>query len=340
MPPIDPQGFIIFVCYVWKSETPVCVHILRQLKLNGSSEEHSSESINSPLRFFTKQDGEVETEGAPPWGNRSGITRPEGQGLESEPRQGLLMSEARNKSSTGKDGEIEGTCVKSYISFSHHDVTNSAPDIVTARVCVELGVITSRGASGDDDPAIVLCSVDVEPCQRGLLHESDLCLQANSKTHESDLCLQANIKTHETIVDGEKGYLNDSSAPQNSEVSLNTDSKELQPVTDYLRVDFPTQTIVSYDKTGCEPRANLTSDTSQGLDNDIEDSVVDSTNTPIKGRSEPTISHDDNNIDCMMNRISHDLDYLLNRKSPLSKRHSRRGSTFEKDSARTSESNT
>nr|CAD7410800.1 unnamed protein product [Timema poppensis] len=234
----------------------------------------------------------------------------------------------------------QGACVKSYISFSHHDVTNSAPDIVTARVCVELGVITSRGASGDDDPAIVLCSVDVEPCQRGLLHESDLCLQANSKTHESDLCLQANIKTHETTVDGEKGYLNDSSAPPNSEVGLNTDSKDLQPVTDYQRVDFPTQTRVSYDKTGCEPRANLNSDTSQGLDNDLEDSVVDSTDTPSKGKSEPTISNEDNNIDCMMNRISHDLDYLLNRKSLLSKRHSRRGSTFEKDSARTSESNT
>nr|CAD7568769.1 unnamed protein product [Timema californicum] len=50
IPPNFRKGFIIFVCYVWKSETPVCVHILRQLKLNGSSEEHSSESINSPLR--------------------------------------------------------------------------------------------------------------------------------------------------------------------------------------------------------------------------------------------------------------------------------------------------
>nr|CAD7201608.1 unnamed protein product [Timema douglasi] len=337
VPPIDPQGFIIFVCYVWKSETPVCVHILRQLKLNGSSEEHSSESINSPLRFFTKQEGEVETEGAPPWGNRPGNTRPEGQGLESEPRQGLLLSEARNKRvSKAPLPDVAPSTVETYVNSEDCSVEDKGapgPD-----VDIQNYPGSPRKYEQDAQLYFDYTPRASAPSDQGACVKSYISFSHHDVTNSApDI---ANIKTHETTVDGEKGYLNDSSAPPNSEVGLNTDSKDLQPVTDYQRVDFPTQTRVSYDKTGCEPRANLDSDTSQGLDNDLEDSVVDSTDTPSKGKSEPTISHEDNNIDCMMNRISHDLDYLLNRKSPLSKRHSRRGSTFEKDSARTSESNT
>jgi hypothetical protein len=43
------QGFIIFLCYILKSETPLHIQVLRKLK-NTPEDEYSSESINSPLR--------------------------------------------------------------------------------------------------------------------------------------------------------------------------------------------------------------------------------------------------------------------------------------------------
>ncbi|KAK9512682.1 hypothetical protein O3M35_001054 [Rhynocoris fuscipes] len=60
-------GFIIFLCYVLHSESSLHLHLLTQLKMQKSKDQdYSSDSDHNLFNFFTKQEAEVESDCAPP----------------------------------------------------------------------------------------------------------------------------------------------------------------------------------------------------------------------------------------------------------------------------------
>ncbi|XP_068086168.1 uncharacterized protein [Anabrus simplex] len=384
-------GFIIFLCYVLKSETPLRMQVLRKLKLDNTTEDdYSSDSANSPLRFFTKQDGDAESEGPPPrpssslgMDRRTSTTAGDDE-EEMDAAEGLLMVETssrsyhwtppsdgppstietyvhsmdgsieecgskvrRNNPTTtsakgeegGEDVDLEsyhnspkkyqknicgitedsrnssdyvekdvgdqsggrlsekwrfvrgyhpsdgsnsvtlprpepGLC---YIRDSSTPPPNSSTtqEILTTRVCVELGVITPQQLGDhpegeDTPPAIVLCSVDVEPCHHGLLELTEV---------------TAAVTTHSGTVSG-GGFTEKVCAPE-----------------EILPIEEPQKT---------EPAESLKTDllsekeTAQG-------EVEKAEKVPVIPKIVTTDTEDDN-MEGMLDRISHDLDYLLNRK--------------------------
>ncbi|KAJ4440133.1 hypothetical protein ANN_08271 [Periplaneta americana] len=409
-------GFIIFLCYILKSETPLHIQVLRKLKLENTPEdEYSSESVNSPLRFFTKQEGDAESEGPPP---RPGSSLNMHSGAAGEddddgdPTEGLLMVETTNRSyqrtppSEGAPSTIEtfvhsvegsvedcgvsgsGTRVmfrgsdsrvllkgdssdvdlesyhnsprkykqqlrsckdttdmfSEYVEqdvglpgvdeqilsgsgdqwrfvrgFYHNGATpglgamavprpepaqcyireqtpppptatTTQQEILTTRVCVELGVITAPrqhlDRQGGEDtgaaletPAIVLCSVDVEPCHRGVLELAEVtaAIEANACCTNGGTLL-ATQEEQEVVT--EELVSNDDSKPDGQELPLQRIEAEEE-------AEKPCNTVERKQPEGREKPQ------------------------PVVSITPATEAEED-----MLDRISHDLDYLLNRKPP------------------------
>ncbi|GLH12057.1 Uncharacterized protein GBIM_16808, partial [Gryllus bimaculatus] len=409
-------GFIIFLCYILKSEAPLHMQVLRKLKLdNTPDDDFSSESANSPLRFFTKQDGDAESEGPPPRPN-SALSRrgsrgtAEGQqgGLASgdeegdgDPSEGLLLVETGRSyrwtpPSDGAPSTVEtyvhsadGSAEECSMSLKMHrnikrnghtvtktedvdlenyhnsprkyqqgvtNITNpqnyseyvekeepsanagndqwkyvrgyrtlpipvprpepgqcfirdtTTPpllppqqEIMTTRVCVELGVITSQigeqgtsedGSAASGAPAIVLCNVDVEPCHRSLLELTEVtatvetCHNRNPHTAVASIALSDEVNSPPELI------------TENGKMAPNDKEKVSPPAPEPVREAVP-DIIVGES------------------DDSREKSPSSSTVTNVE-KSVPKLSvetvKDEDNMEGMLNRISHDLDYLLNRK--------------------------
>jgi hypothetical protein len=163
-------------------------------------------------------------------------------------------------------------------------------EIVTTRVCVELGVITAprhldRQGTGDsggtlETPAIVLCSVDVEPCHRGVvdLAEVTAAVEANACCSNGGTPLET--QEGQEISTENLGSCNGDSQPDGQEVSPQAGDAE--------------------DETG-KPCSSAERRQPEGREKP----------QPVISVSSVTEEKED-----MMDRISHDLDYLLNRRPP------------------------
>ncbi|KAJ9586827.1 hypothetical protein L9F63_019579, partial [Diploptera punctata] len=401
-------GFTIFLCYILKSETPLHIQVLRKLKLESTPEdEYSSESVNSPLRFFTKQEGDAESEGPPPRPGsslnlHSGVGGDEDD--DGDATEGLLMVETTNKCyqrtppSEGApstietfvhsvEGSVEDCGVTSgstrvlyrgterllmqadgsnidlesyhnsprkykqlpekdmfseyveqdvglpavdeqvlsgngdqwrFVRGYYHNgaspasgamsipkpepaqcyireqtpppagVSTTQQEILTTRVCVELGVITAPRQLGDrqgdntgpmlDAPAIVLCSVDVEPCHRGVLELAEM---------------TAAVETNACRVNGGPLLMATEEQEQMKEViksdvdNSQPDGQEVSPQRTDIKEEIPCSSVERKQPEGREKPQPVISVT-------------------------PSLEVEDD----MMDRISHDLDYLLNRKCP------------------------
>jgi hypothetical protein len=154
--------------------------------------------------------------------------------------------------------------------------TSTQQEIVTTRVCVELGVITDPRQRLDQQgtleaPAIVLCSVDVEPCHRGVVDLAEV----TAAVEANNFCTNGGTQEDQESATEELESCNGDSQP---------DGQELSP---------------------------------QGTDD--EDELEKSCNTMERrqpeGReiSQPIICVTEAEED-VLDRISHDLDYLLNRR--------------------------
>ncbi|XP_063236742.1 uncharacterized protein LOC134539008 [Bacillus rossius redtenbacheri] len=283
-------GFIIFVCYIWKSETPVCIQLIKRIKFKETSQiKYTSKTSYSLFKLFAKQDGDVEVEGAPPWSSHT-------QAEDAELAQGLLMTESGHTRAPLPD--LAPSTVETYVdsvngSFIARDLTNSPrkefgsqtddPDLqdvvaksgsfqylgtvevspkqcpagdktVVTKVCVELGVITSHGCGVP--PAAMS-----QPIPAIILCSVDVepCSpDANAPPPETNFAQPATPQPREI--------------PHRITTGDETD----------LGVHTPPSSV-----------NNLVQETNSG------------------GESTPQAESED--IDCMLNRISDDLDYLLNR---------------------------
>jgi len=171
--------------------------------------------------------------------------------------------------------------------------TSMQQEIVTARVCVELGVITAprqhldqqgTGDSGGalEAPAIVLCSVDVEPCHRGVLDIAEVtaAVEANTCCTNGAIVVETG-EEHEIVTGAEQlRSCNGDGEPDGQEVSPQGTSVEDEPETSFS-----------------------TSERRQP-----------------EGREKPqaaiSVTSVTEGAEDVLDRISHDLDYLLNRKPP------------------------
>jgi hypothetical protein len=163
-------------------------------------------------------------------------------------------------------------------------------EIVTTRVCVELGVITAprhTDRQGTDDsggtletPAIVLCSVDVEPCHRGVLDLAEVtaAVEANACCTNGGTPLETQEELQ--IATENLGSCNGDSQPDGQEVS---------------------------------PRA-------EDAEDEAEKPCSSAERRQPEGREKPqpviSVSSVTEGEEDMLDRISHDLDYLLNRRPP------------------------
>jgi len=171
--------------------------------------------------------------------------------------------------------------------------TSMQQEIVTTRVCVELGVITAprqhldqqgTGDSGGalEAPAIVLCSVDVEPCHRGVLDIAEVTAAVETNTCCTNGTIVVETREEHEIVTGAEQLrsCNGGGQPDGQEVSPQETSVEDEPETSFS-----------------------TSERRQP-----------------EGREKPQaatcITSVTEGAEDMLDRISHDLDYLLNRKPP------------------------
>ncbi|GLV32325.1 uncharacterized protein CBL_00964 [Carabus blaptoides fortunei] len=84
-------GFLQLVCYVIKCENSLRTHLAKKLKFASSEDDFSSDSANSPLSFFTKQDPDAESESAPPRPTRGIAVGPLDNGAR------LLLSDSQCK---------------------------------------------------------------------------------------------------------------------------------------------------------------------------------------------------------------------------------------------------
>lgn len=165
--------------------------------------------------------------------------------------------------------------------------TSTQQEIVTTRVCVELGVITAPrhlDQQGTDDsggtletPAIVLCSVDVEPCHRGVLDLAEVtaAVEANSCSINGGTLLETQEEQENATE--ELGSCNGDSQPDGQEVSPQGADAE----------DETGKSCSSFERRQPEGRE----------------------------KPQPVISVSEVEED-VLDRISHDLDYLLNRRPP------------------------
>jgi hypothetical protein len=166
-------------------------------------------------------------------------------------------------------------------------------EIVTTRVCVELGVITTPrqylDRQGTDElggtleaPAIVLCSVDVEPCHREVLDLAEVTAAVETNTCCTNGGALLGTQEEQEYSTEEVGSCNDDPHPDGQELS------------------------------------------SQGTDVEGEPEKLCSTveRKQPEGREKPqsmiTVASVAEGGDDMLDRISHDLDYLLNRRPPQS----------------------
>lgn len=155
-------------------------------------------------------------------------------------------------------------------------LTSTQQEIVTTRVCVELGVITDPRQHLDQQgtleaPAIVLCSVDVEPCHRGVLDLAEMTAAAEANTCSTS---EGPQEEQGSAAEELESYNGDSQP----------DGQELSP---------------------------------QGTDSEDEPekscSTAERKQPEGREKSQPVISVTEAEED-MLDRISHDLDYLLNRR--------------------------
>ena len=161
-------------------------------------------------------------------------------------------------------------------------------EILTTRVCVELGVITTPrqlvDRQGDDGgptleaPAIVLCSVDVEPCHRSVLELAEMTASVDTSACRmnggpSIIASEEEQTTKEAI----KSDI-DNSQP---------DGQEISPQRTDIKEEIPCSSVERKQPEGREKPQ------------------------PVISVTPSTEAEED-----MMDRISHDLDYLLNRKPP------------------------
>ncbi|KAG8324663.1 hypothetical protein J6590_086981 [Homalodisca vitripennis] len=191
-------GFLLLVCYILHCESPLHLHVLRTFKLqHADNPAFSSESDSSPLSIFTKQEAEVECEGAPPHTHDKPPPhngRPEPH-KESPPtachrtrdteatKENLSLSSICLNMSKGVNFKSELSTVSEKVSkdeqqYHHQPLVDMEvypgsprklskepgdlqlslpPDPGTTRVCVITSVVV-------DTPSVVVCSVDVEPC--------------------------------------------------------------------------------------------------------------------------------------------------------------------------------
>ncbi|KAL0272241.1 UNVERIFIED_CONTAM: hypothetical protein PYX00_005296 [Menopon gallinae] len=310
-------GLVILFCYVVKSESPYHAKMWKNLKMESTTpdDDFSSESVINPLNFFTKQDGDAESEAAAPR-----RTAPMQASREVRKNVGavdmsdqLLMTDARmpGKDDCGTntqetyvyntDGSLEDKVTedaankyKSMSSFKYHrepeipteewkyEKTNGAlpkpemgqcyvkeptsQEIITTRVSVELGVITTHQRNemtGQEvaTPAIVLCSVDVEPCQSRVVEMSEVLTDS--------ICCNG-IGNTGSFVLGVTGQEMDAALCGNPEITA-TDS--------------------------------------------IEEDATYAQRQEVETKTEKKESVEEDQMENVLDRISHDLDYLLNRKS-------------------------
>lgn len=153
-------------------------------------------------------------------------------------------------------------------------VTSTHQEIVTTRVCVELGVIADPRQHLDQQgtleaPAIVLCSVDVEPCHRGILDLAEVTAAVEANT----CCTNEGPQEEQE----EEESCNGDSQPDGQELSPQLTCGE----------DEPEKSCSTAERKQPEGRE----------------------------KSQPVISVTEAEED-MLDRISHDLDYLLNRRPP------------------------
>ncbi|KAK6637504.1 hypothetical protein RUM44_007924 [Polyplax serrata] len=347
-------GFVILSCYILKSECSFHEKLVKSVKENAQTgeDDFSSESVINPLRFFTKQEGDAESEAAPPMRRPSlkrRICDPQTSGDLSE--QFVLSETGTLRKDEGCTGTLEtfissvegsaerrthmSSVRKPLTSFKIHEhylgeyveqeeprlqppslppedesweyekLNGSMPkpdvaqcyiretnpvtsqEIITTRVCVELGVITTHQKNeltGQEvaTPAIVLCSVDVEPCQSRMVEVSD--------TVNDAICC-GGINNGGSIVLGVTGQESETMLCSNPQ--LKADETKGEDCSNSEKTD--SSSLAEYEGERNQPEG-------------IEDKKMK--------------KEDDENIDGMLDRISHDLDYLLNRKPSLVSRKS------------------
>lgn len=171
--------------------------------------------------------------------------------------------------------------------------TSMQQEIVTTRVCVELGVITaprqhldqqgtSDSAGALEAPAIVLCSVDVEPCHRAVLDIGEVTAAVEANTCCTNGAVVVETGEERDIVTGAEQLrsCNGDGQPDGQEGSPQGTSAEDEPDTSFS-----------------------TSERRQPEGREKPQAAI-----PVTAVAE--------GAEDMLNRISHDLDYLLNRKPP------------------------
>ncbi|XP_063223579.1 uncharacterized protein LOC134531698 [Bacillus rossius redtenbacheri] len=144
-------GSIIFVCYIWKSETPLCFWMLFKLKVGESSKDTKSNScfLNSTI---TKQVEAIRPQREPPW-----------------PHTACSQSDDAAKSiAVSVDFEMEtrrkmaGRAPLPDVAPCREELPalpgspRRPQPVLAAKVSVELGLASIP------PPAVLLCSVDVE----------------------------------------------------------------------------------------------------------------------------------------------------------------------------------
>ncbi|XP_039292578.1 uncharacterized protein LOC111062656 [Nilaparvata lugens] len=244
-------GFVLLICYVLHSESSLHFHLLHKL---GADVAYSSASDSNILSFFTKQDGETESEAAPPIQDGGCSGRGVGDVESAQLLEALPFPPSSNTSSQ-TDGSTNGRTPKmvkfqsDYVPVGepgtgdpitdHHSsqkppaqsqpVTSPACDdqsqpreqwqfvrtsysqtpgsdyiqtipgqqeVVTTRVCVELGVITNGDKCDNsvDVPSIVVCSVDVEPCPGKVVELSEVTVKTMGELNGGSLPMEPTVE--------------------------------------------------------------------------------------------------------------------------------------------------
>lgn len=158
------------------------------------------------------------------------------------------------------------------------DTPTSHPQEYVTRVCVELGILSrsSQPPPGPPEPPILLCSVDFEPYSD---HKYDI--SSMDTADNCVLCIGKASKQDEL--------------PPPAPIKSCLKNKDTQPIynKDVILKDSPS--------TESEDESNLNSESDSSKTLCEEHSA--------SGAAQP-------NIDGMLDLISHDLDYLLNRTAP------------------------
>ncbi|XP_054272212.1 uncharacterized protein LOC128992560 [Macrosteles quadrilineatus] len=177
-------GFLLLVCYVLHGESHLHVHVKLQ---HAENPVFSSDSDSSPLSIFTKQEAEVECEGAPPSTDKNNSNK-KGDFFKTSPTGSYRRFEDKEEFNTFKGSttkiELPTVSEKVFRSENGVDIFSTGPvdQEITAKITSQLGsprrtlsekpcpaepgttrvcVITSVVV---DTASVVVCSVDVEPC--------------------------------------------------------------------------------------------------------------------------------------------------------------------------------